>query len=211
MDTQVATPSTTPEPPNRWNGAFTLTSLDGVLVRPGVVAVVNLCPHPLDIRTWDKGWPTSFLAPSHGVARLEEHEREVPWRHVLVDFGHGGDCPLPEQELALGECVGLPEGPHEVQWTHVTPEHRKTALAYGRGHPEEYGPVPDTARWPVLFVVSLPTLMGLAAAGVYRPDVCAPGRPIREADGKQVAAMGFRRLVPPPGVTAMARLLQMAP
>lgn len=184
--------------PKHWEGKFTLTSVEGA-VSPhphGVVALVNLTPHALLLRSWDRGMPAEIEVPSHGLARMKEDETECASPFALLDFGFGGSVPFPGQMVKLGAVEGLPEEPHCVCWHLTTPEQRMEAEKAGKGRPDEWGPLPDATVWPVLFIVSMPTLMGLGAQGVKRPDVWAPGRPIRDAAGNQVAAMGLRRLAP---------------
>lgn len=182
--------------PKHWEGSFTLTSVEGA-VEPhphGVVALVNLTPHALLLRSWDRGMPAEIEVPSHGLARMKEDEEDCQSPFALLDFGFGGSVPFPAQMVRLGAVEGLPPDKHCVWWHLTTPDQRIAAEKAGKGRPDEWGPLPDNTVWPVLFIVSMPTLMGLAAQGIRRDDVWAPGRPIRDAAGVQVAAMGLRRL-----------------
>lgn len=182
--------------PKHWYGKFTLTSVEGAVTpHPhGVVALVNLTPHALLLRSWDRGMPAEIEVPSHGLARMKEEEEDCRSPFALLDFGFGGSVPFPGQMVRLGTVEGLPDDKHCVWWHLTTDEQRTAAEKAGKGRPDEWGPLPDDTVWPVLFIVSMPTLMGLAAQGNRRDDVWAPGRPIRDEKGVQVAAMGLRRL-----------------
>lgn len=174
-----------------WQGPFHLSTAWEATAF--VEALVNLTPHALELRTWDRGMPAVLEVPSHGLARIEETETRLDREDVRGwDHGFGGDVMFPAHALVLGAVHGLPEGLHEVRLSELSAEKNEAINAKRR----EGGlnNLPPETCWPVRFIVSLPTLMGLAAQGIYREDVWAPGRPIRDEKGVQVAAMGLRRM-----------------
>lgn len=176
-----------------WTGPFQLSTAWEAIA--GIEALVNLTPHALELRTWDRGMPAVLVVPSHGLVRIEETETPLGREDVRGwDHGFGGDVMFPAHALTLGVVQGLPEGLHEVRLDELPSKQREAINAKRR----EGGlaDLPPETVWPVRFIVSLPTLMGLAALGVYRQDVWAPGRPIRDDKGVQVAAMGLRRMAP---------------
>lgn len=176
-----------------WKNGFTLTTAHEAVM--GITALVNLTPHALELRTWDRGIPAILNVPSHGLARIEETETPLPVGLLGWDHGYGGEVVFPDHLLSFGEVTGLPYGAHEVILGELTATEQEAINVVRTSGGLQ--PLPPYTRWPVRFIVSLPTLMGLAAQGIYREDVWAPGRPIRDEKGVQVAAMGLRRLAPP--------------
>jgi len=118
---------------------------------------VNLTPHPVTVYRMDTHEPLVILHPQEPAFRLEEKEQRVSKEWLLS--GHA------ESGMRDGNSEVVNWGPVEAElYQMAVPIVRREYVAAG---------LPEPAPG-LYYVVSLPALMGLKAAGIDRRDVVAP-------------------------------------
>lgn len=167
------------------------------LVKRG--CVVNLCPHPIRVPvTWFLwiGDPEDYYPDVYewisSNAQIVAKSRGGPKQWVTIpasgEIYRLKELDTPEDAAHMGDVY--------VEWMPESPMGTCAGLVSRRF---DLGDIPVEKRGTV-YIVSLPALMGLASAGIFRDDLIAPdtGRTCdRDDKGNIIGVRGFVRLAPP--------------
>lgn len=166
--------------------------------------IVNLTPHPVRVAL---GWFCWIGDPMEACINPDSPYEQIQTNAQAAAGVEGGpsqwvDIPPAGEPYRLreddspGNWTDLSLGAVYPFWQLESPVGVVAGIVTRRF---DLGEVPQE-REGVTYIVSLPALMGLASAGIYRKDLIAPdtGRTaVRDGHGQILAVRGFVRLEPP--------------